>query len=1549
MIFETVVWLQYNSNRFNGPEFSSENKINSMKKVICSFILFFLSLQLRCQSNTVVISPLIMGQGYHYTDWHDPMNLPIKIFEATDYYTNNPAAASWADVRNTKTRLVRVGGNQYNIGPERPLSGQEAYYVAIIDDIRKNGCEPVITLPFLLSLLNSTTSAPNAGTSTYTYQLLESVNTATTILNLVNKVNQRTVKYVIVGNEPDKDYLWQATGQGGTMTPEQVATNIAGYVKPLADVVKSFDPSIKVIAPEYTHCLPQVYDYLFNPANANSTVCPGCYIGGISTTTSMGTAFPTQQPYVDFISTHFYGPDFNSTSVLTNTNLYFPQPVNAVWTPSITFCNIERYFKCKGEPSWTARRYRGALRYLRQLCNDINATRVNNQPKIGFMVTELNSSHFNSAPTNTSNPDNNDPSGNDTRSMQGAQNLARMYALAMEYGAASVMMWSVREGSLIGSYDDRGYLATNSGNKRGTWFHYKMLGDWFRGTYYRDEVLAHFSTQNGANISSDVTSEPLNVDWLHFNNSSSNTQTVNVHGSTLTINTSTTYEQSLVNILETKAFAAKGEKLAVMILNHSSSTQTAVFRFDGQYTFSTVGDFKYFSFSVNTSTTEYVLSAATGSNAAIEPNSTTVLIFDCAGSTLLTRYVYTQSVQAQTYGTDFSITAGSAVPATSVAVSSSATCLSNPNTGSIAVIGAPIGSIFEWSKPPSQILFTTGTINTAYSTPAHYLTPGTYVIKITPSATTGCISYSTSATLQKLAPIVDAGNDHDFCVAGAIATLGNINLPNNQTYAWYPTGGSVTSFTLGTSQVTTTTFYTLVASVGSCTFADMALMTASLTNAVDLMLPDSYLPFPDIGMEPNMQTTGGFWKSPSIYFGLPVLLAPLPLQVPPYPVPVANSINTVNVIVKNRSCNAFTSPQASVTLYTAKSAGSQWWYHYYNFNTNSNITCLSLAPSCTPVPTGDCGARIGSLFIPTIAARGTAILSFTWNAPPNNICLSGSPGTPGSWSFVAYLSHSLDPVSGAANSTNIHLNSYVANNITSKDIDVLMTGGQPVGIRPFMNDSSGTDTKLTINQQRDFNDETLLDYSNLTILLPKSLIQKWRQAGEQGEGVLLLNDSSLQIISDEAYLDHVQMDLYEKSFLGWIIDPIRTPDVSGGHFFEFDFNHLNYSNIGLPMGAINNLVEKDSLICPSCEEDLGSQLIQTSNSTVTINGNTIVQSGDTLEYLSSRLLFGKDAKITVQPGGILKLDHCILESSCYKNTWQGIEALGNGTLTANSITVTNCRFKNTDTPIKAANIANAVLENNSLVGSSEAEGMGISMLNCKDFHIQGNRIARFNIGMKTTHTYSTSLSSSIENNFTEAVQVGLHMNKDNHLQTDIRCNRFGYIEYGMFSDSCSLKNFGSASEGAGNRFVSHSTSLNNKFLRNVGNIPSYYYNPGNVITSGMNVNLFAATTNRECYLENSPTEDQKMALLKNKITETEFKLIPNPNNGHLTVLYKIPNENTGRIEIIDIQGRVLRSISVTDNEGKLAIDMNGLANGVYIINFTGTSGFQLHAKSIIQY
>jgi hypothetical protein len=171
----------------------------------------------------------------------------------------------WPTVKASGVKMVRIGGIH---AENNSFTASEA--INLIDSIRKIGAEPMVQV------------ATGRGTFTATQ--------AADLVEQVNVVNGKNIKYWIIGNEPDLG------------SPIVNAAGVATYIKSYATAMKAKDPSILIVGPE---C-----------AFYNSAYYPSL-IGGANDITGKDA---NGRYYVDIISFHTY--PFNGTqtrsSVITS-------------------------------------------------------------------------------------------------------------------------------------------------------------------------------------------------------------------------------------------------------------------------------------------------------------------------------------------------------------------------------------------------------------------------------------------------------------------------------------------------------------------------------------------------------------------------------------------------------------------------------------------------------------------------------------------------------------------------------------------------------------------------------------------------------------------------------------------------------------------------------------------------------------------------------------------------------------------------------------------------------------------------------------------------------------------------------------------------------------------------------------------------------------------------------------------------------------------------------------------------------------------------------
>jgi hypothetical protein len=179
-------------------------------------------------------------------------------------FLNGKLHKQWGNIKNSGAVLIRFGG----IAPDRnrPTNHQ---FIKMIDSIRAKGMEPIIQVPF------------HKGQYT--------ASQAAAIVQFINITKGKSIKYWIIGNEPDLDYGYTNAAQ------------VASYIKPFASAMKAVDPTILTIGPETAW---------FNQSIINGLTTPG----GPDDITGKDA---NGRFFIDIISFHFY--PFNGSQTRAQT------------------------------------------------------------------------------------------------------------------------------------------------------------------------------------------------------------------------------------------------------------------------------------------------------------------------------------------------------------------------------------------------------------------------------------------------------------------------------------------------------------------------------------------------------------------------------------------------------------------------------------------------------------------------------------------------------------------------------------------------------------------------------------------------------------------------------------------------------------------------------------------------------------------------------------------------------------------------------------------------------------------------------------------------------------------------------------------------------------------------------------------------------------------------------------------------------------------------------------------------------------------------------
>jgi hypothetical protein len=146
----------------------------------------------------------------------------------------------WTNIANSGAKIMRYGGNGVDEWADPLWSSSSdstlAQYLALVDNMKSRGIEPVLQVPVYGTRYDTTDAAD--------------------IVRYINITHARGVKYWSIGNEPDL-----SSGAYAYTTAAQVA----GYIKPFASAMKAVDPTIKILGPETTWYNPTIMNGLTTP------------------------------------------------------------------------------------------------------------------------------------------------------------------------------------------------------------------------------------------------------------------------------------------------------------------------------------------------------------------------------------------------------------------------------------------------------------------------------------------------------------------------------------------------------------------------------------------------------------------------------------------------------------------------------------------------------------------------------------------------------------------------------------------------------------------------------------------------------------------------------------------------------------------------------------------------------------------------------------------------------------------------------------------------------------------------------------------------------------------------------------------------------------------------------------------------------------------------------------------------------------------------------------------------------------------------------------
>jgi hypothetical protein len=337
----------------------------------------------------------------------------------------------------------------------------------------------------------------------------------------------------------------------------------------------------------------------------------------------------------------------------------------------------------------------------------------------------------------------------------------------------------------------------------------------------------------------------------------------------------------------------------------------------------------------------------------------------------------------------------------------------------------------------------------------------------------------------------------------------------------------------------------------------------------------------------------------------------------------------------------------------------------------------------------------------------------------------------------------------------------------------------------------------------------------------------------------------------------------------------------------------------------NTVVDASMIQCPSSAlSGTVSSSTTYSGQTVAIGGTLTIGNNVALNFNADTILVSAGGKIIGTKGSTLTLNRCVM-IGCQENIWEGIEMDGQNSGEKLDIDSSAIIFANY--PLKLDKVPNI-----SITQSAFANGIrGIQLIQPRAFQITDVLVGGFGACITTTNAQS-GYRSDIRGCYTMDTDTGMYFSNSTHDSLYINCNRIEFRTVGLKTDnSTTLKNFGTSSVGAGNRFIniSHLDQIN--FIDHNGNSPTYYYDPifaPSYTGSPMNITATQASSNASCpavVMDSCAKwpEIQGVNEIVNS-SRNNFNVYPNPSSG----TFNLTSGNTSpdaELIIYDLMGRIV--------------------------------------------
>lgn len=366
-------------------------------------------------------------------------------------YVNPGDACIPAEIKASGVEIMRYGGSA--IEHDYDVTESPAQYAEMVDNMRDNGIEPVLQVPYGDGTIGGRPAA----------------EVAAELVTYINVTNNKDVKVWSAGNELDKLQPVAFTAQ-----------DIRTYFKEISQAMKDVDPEIIITGPDLSSysapsndaIMNSLTDCGFDVVTGDPVFGPDDITGSLVSAKDNSTRY-----YVDILNFHAYPFDAISlTEDLDGDGDIDGDDANRI---AYTRADVIAHPVAKFEDTISR------LQVRVDACNA--AHNRMGKSALKKVVTEMNVTKRNPTVTQLSVEGVDEYASVGATSFLAGQYWAEVMSIGIKNGLEGITFWSVKEG------DNLGYIKSDSaggpppggqdGRKLSTYYHFQMMAKHFRGTY----------------------------------------------------------------------------------------------------------------------------------------------------------------------------------------------------------------------------------------------------------------------------------------------------------------------------------------------------------------------------------------------------------------------------------------------------------------------------------------------------------------------------------------------------------------------------------------------------------------------------------------------------------------------------------------------------------------------------------------------------------------------------------------------------------------------------------------------------------------------------------------------------------------------------------------------------------------------------------------------------------------------------------------------------------------------------------------------------------